>query len=58
MKLAQSGSRGVFRRANGRGSQELRGAGRERGDWWIRWACGHGHVHRSKVGPKASSNNN
>ena len=37
MKLAASGKRGVFWRANPRGSQELRqpGGARVRGDWWI-----------------------
>src|SRR5262245_20160624 len=55
MKLAKSGSRGVFWRANERGTQEQRlGKGRrERGDWWIRWACPQGHLHRVQVGPKA-----
>jgi integrase len=55
MKLAKSGSRGVFWRVNERGTQERRlGKGhRERGDWWIRWACPHGHLHRAQVGPKA-----
>ena len=55
MKLAASGSRGVFWRANARGTQERRlGEGRrEQGDWWIRWACPHGHLHRAQIGPKA-----
>jgi hypothetical protein len=55
MKLAKSGSRGVFWRANERGTQELRlgKEHREQGDWWIRWACPHGHLHRAQVGPKA-----
>jgi hypothetical protein len=57
MKLAQSGSRGVFWRVNDRGTQEKRlGRGlRERGDWWIRWSCPHGHLHRKLilVGPKS-----
>jgi hypothetical protein len=55
MKLAKSGSRGVFWRANERGTQERRlGEGRrERGDWWIRWACPHGHLHRAQIGPKS-----
>jgi integrase len=55
MKLAQSGSRGVFWRASSRGSQDRKrpDAVRERGDWWIRWACPHGHLHRLHVGPKA-----
>ncbi len=55
MKLADSGSRGVFWRANDRGTQELRGPGgkRERGDWWVRWACPHGHLHRALIGPKS-----
>jgi integrase len=54
MKLAKSGSRGVYWRPNLRGSQDLRrpGLDPERGDWWIRWACPHGHVHREKIGPK------
>jgi integrase len=54
MKLANSGARGVFWRANPRGTQELRtGHGRQRGDWWIRWACPHGHLHREQIGPKS-----
>src|SRR5438132_4632047 len=55
MKLAGSGSRGVIWRTNPRGSQEQRSrsAMRERGDWWIRWACPHGHLHRKLVGPKS-----
>jgi hypothetical protein len=55
MKLAQSGSRGVFFRTNSRGSQETkrRDGARVRGDWWIRWACPHGHIHRALVGPKS-----
>ncbi len=55
MKLAQSGSRGVFFRANSRGTQETkkRDGARVRGDWWIRWACPHGHLHRALVGPKS-----
>src|SRR5262245_8901612 len=54
MKLAGSGVRGVFWRANPRGTQELRtGHGRQRGDWWIRWACPHGHLHREQIGPKS-----
>jgi integrase len=55
VKLADSGSRGVFWRRNARGTQDLRaGSGRrERGDWWIRWACPYGHLHRSLVGPKS-----
>lgn len=55
MKLAASGSRGVFWRVNERGTQERRlGEGRrERGDWWIRWVCPHGHLHRGQIGPKA-----
>jgi integrase len=55
MKLAKSGSRGVFWRSNERGTQERRlGEGRrERGDWWIRWACRHGHLHREQIGPKS-----
>jgi integrase len=54
MKAAKSGSRGVFWRANERGTQELRTAtGRQRGDWWIRWKCPHGHLHRGQVGPKS-----
>ena len=24
-----------------------------RGDWWIRWACPHGHLHREQIGPKS-----
>src|SRR5437773_7709959 len=55
MKLAQSGSRGVFWRTSPRGTQERKrpNGARERGDWWIGWACPHGHLHRSQVGPKA-----
>src|SRR5262249_29164565 len=46
--------RGVFWRANGRGTQELRSSrGKQRGDWWIRWACPHGHLHREQIGPKS-----
>ena len=54
MRLARSGSRGVFWRASLRGSQEVRRAEgtKERGDWWVRWACTHGHVHRALVGAK------
>ncbi len=55
MKLATSGSRGVIWRASPRGTQELRrpDGRRERGDWWIRWACLHDHLHRAQVGPKS-----
>ena len=54
MKLAASGSRGVFWKEHDRGTQDLRTAGgRERGDWWIRWSCPHGHLHRKLVGPKS-----
>src|SRR3989442_14638527 len=55
MKLAKSGSRGVYWRSNERGTQDRRlGDGcRERGDWWIRWACPHGHLHRARIGPKS-----
>ncbi len=55
MKVAGSGSRGVYWRPNKRGTQERRlGEGRrERGDWWIRWACPHGHLHREQTGPKS-----
>lgn len=55
MKLATSGSRGVIWRANPRGSQKIRrrDGRREAGDWWIRWACPHGHLHRALVGPKS-----
>src|SRR5262245_7434836 len=55
MRLATSGSRGVIWRANPRGTQEFRrpGGPRERGDWWIRWACLNGHLHRAHVGPKS-----
>jgi integrase len=54
MKLAESGARGVFWRGNARGTQELRmSGGRARGDWWIRWACSHGHLHREQIGPKS-----
>src|SRR5438093_2749330 len=55
MKLAQSGSRGVFWRVHARGTQQRKRPGKptERGDWWIRWACPHGHLHRARVGPKS-----
>jgi integrase len=55
MKLARSGSRGVFWRSSPRGSQDRKtdSGVRERGDWWIRWVCPFGHLHRSHVGPKA-----
>src|SRR2546427_3285724 len=55
MKLAQSGSRGVFWRLHARGTQERKRPGKatERGDWWIRWACPHGHLHRARIGPKS-----
>ena len=54
MKPAKSGSRGVFWRPNPRGTQELRAdGGRQRGDWWIRWKCPHGHLHREQIGPKS-----
>jgi hypothetical protein len=55
MKLAASGKRGVFWRANSRGSQELRqpGGGRARGDWWIQWYYALGHKHRESVGAKS-----
>lgn len=54
MKLAASGKRGVYWRANPRGSQELRQpeGGRVRGDWWICWFCTLGHKHRELAGPK------
>ena len=55
MKLARSGSRGVYWRTNARGTQDQRNRDgqRERGDWWIRWSCPHGHLHRARVGPKS-----
>src|SRR5438445_7242656 len=55
MKKAKSGSRGVYWRANVTGTQDLRRAGaeRERGDWWIRWTCPLGHLHREHVGAKS-----
>src|SRR5262245_27870512 len=55
MKLAQSGSRGVFWRPSTRGTQDRRteNGAKERGDWWARWVCPHGHLHREHVGPKA-----
>ena len=57
MKTARSGTRGVFWRPSPQGTQELRReAGTERGDWWIRWKCGHGHrPHREKVGPTSAA---
>jgi integrase len=57
MKRANSGKQGVYWRRNPRGTQELRDNGsRERGDWWIRWCCSHGHLHRARVGPKGVAN--
>src|SRR5438093_7212385 len=55
MRPAQSGVRGVFWRGNPRGGQERRrpSDGRERGEWWIRWVCARGHLHREKIGPKS-----
>lgn len=54
MKVGGSGIRGVFWRGNPRGTQELRTpVGRQRGDWWVRWACPHGHLHREQIGPKS-----
>ena len=64
MRLAGSGNRGVFWKPNARGTQELtlrdgkrppKGDPRrgQRGDWWIRWTCPHGHLHREQVGPKS-----
>ena len=56
MKTAPSGRRGVFWRPTPRGNQEVRqpGAGRVRGDWWIRWVCQAGHPpHREKIGHKS-----
>lgn len=57
MKLATSGSRGVIWRANPRGTQKLilKNGRREKGDWWIRWACPHGHLHRKMAGPKSAA---
>src|SRR5262249_19819161 len=26
---------------------------RQRGDWWIRWTCPYGHLHRAQIGPKS-----
>src|SRR5262249_9510124 len=51
MKAAKSGVRGVFGRANPRGTQRLRGG--TRGAWWAGWACGCGKLHRELLGPKA-----
>lgn len=53
MKLAKSGSRGVYWRASARGGQRHDRRRDQRGDWWIRWVCPHGHLHREKVGPKS-----
>jgi integrase len=53
MKLAMSKVRGVFWRANVRGTQRHEQRRDERGDWWIRWACPHGHLHREHIGPKS-----
>jgi integrase len=55
MKLAASGSRGVLWRSNPRGTQKVRhnDGRREQGDWWIRWSCPHGHLHRALIGPKS-----
>ena len=57
MKLARSGSRGVFWRASARGTQELKlqQGVRQRGDWWVRWKCGFRHLHRQRVGPKSGA---
>jgi len=55
MKLSNSGSRGVYWRATARGSQVLHSPSRQRvrGEWWIRWMCSYGHLHREQVGPKS-----
>ncbi len=66
MKLAKSGSRGLFWRPDPRGAQEFtlpdgkrpaKGDARrgQRGAWWIRWTCPHGHLHRKPVGPKSAA---
>ena len=39
--------------SQGKPGTELPGSGRERGEWWIRWACSFGHLHREQIGPKA-----
>lgn len=57
MRLAKSGTRGVFWRPSERGAQEWRrpGAPRERGDWWARWKCPHKHLHRELIGTKSDA---
>jgi integrase len=57
MKRAESGSRGVFWRSNPRGTQVVDASEgkRERGDWWVRWSCRHGHLHRELIGPKSQA---
>ncbi len=54
MRLAKSGSRGVFWRPTLRGTQEVRrpDLSKQRGDWWVRWVCHYGHIHRALVGAK------
>src|SRR5262245_56376967 len=60
MKVAASGKRGVFWRANPRGSQEVRhrDGRRVRGAWWIRWYCTLGHKHYELSGPKSIAQKN
>lgn len=64
MKRADSGHRGVLWHPHPQGSQKFtlpngkrpaKGHARrgERGDWWVRWACPHGHLHRERIGPKS-----
>jgi hypothetical protein len=31
---------------------KARGLFERDGEWWICWACPHGHIHREKIGPK------
>jgi hypothetical protein len=52
-----SGVRGVFWRAKPNGTQERRRSSgvKERGDWWVRWSCGCGRIHRTQVGPNVNS---
>lgn len=33
----------------------MQSAARPRGDWWIRWKCPHGHLHRELIGPKSKA---
>jgi integrase len=33
--------------------RKTRGVFQRGSDWWIRWACSLGHLHREKIGPKS-----